>query len=524
MMVCQGCSSFTPEQMMTMDPKYHRTYPEIVAEVASATAMSDASALKALAEELHAVGTQEALAAAHRARGTACILTGADEEALKEYEKALGLYEVLGQRGELARVLGNMGNVYTSRGSFAEALEHFQHALAIYEDLGDRAGVGVVTGNMGNVFQLTGSYPSALEHFRRALEMHEELGNRYGVAIVTGNIGSVYSSTGSYAEALDHYRASRGLHEELCDLDGVAIVTCNMGNVYSLTKSYPEALEHFTQALKILEELGNPAGIALVTGNIITALLDRQEVQEAAELLERQTGMALVDPTVHALHFQNKARILEHSGDLVGARESLQRALQIAASAGVREGEAEIRRRLRDLAQLLNDFDGYVEHSSAYQKITEEIRGREATQRLAIMEAEHRMVDERREREKERAVLYSTLPKDIADRIVRGEQVTGDHYDQAAVIFLDIVDFTTIAESLPPNIVVQLLEQIFTALDDVCTKHDVVKIKTIGDSYMAVAFPRFARNDRSLPHKHGEDNVIPSEARDEVWGAANAAL
>jgi len=56
------------------------------------------------------------------------------------------------------------------------------------------------------------------------------------------------------------------------------------------------------------------------------------------------------------------------------------------------------------------------------------------------------------------------------------------------VIFLDIVGFTTISDRIPSGHVVHLLEQIFTTLDAVCGKHNVVKIKTIGDSYMAVSF------------------------------------
>jgi class 3 adenylate cyclase len=118
--------------------------------------------------------------------------------------------------------------------------------------------------------------------------------------------------------------------------------------------------------------------------------------------------------------------------------------------------------------------------------------------------------------------------------VARGE-VVNDHHDNAAVIFLDIVGFTTISDQLSSTEVVQLLESVFTALDAVCKKHDVVKIKTIGDSYMAVAFPsavphdvrndtsvpRFAQDDTSSLDLSSEERVIP---RDVVLRAANAAL
>ena len=64
-----------------------------------------------------------------------------------------------------------------------------------------------------------------------------------------------------------------------------------------------------------------------------------------------------------------------------------------------------------------------------------------------MLEAEQKMAKERAEHEKHLSVLHSTLPKSIADRVARGETVN-DHYDNAAVIFLDIVGFTTISEQL----------------------------------------------------------------------------
>jgi class 3 adenylate cyclase len=134
-----------------------------------------------------------------------------------------------------------------------------------------------------------------------------------------------------------------------------------------------------------------------------------------------------------------------------------------------------------------NDLAEYVKFNDLYTKATTEKMGRETTRRIAVMEREQEMARIEQERNQERAVLYSTLPKHVADRVARGEMVN-DHYDNAAVIFLDIVGFTTISDRIPSGHVVHLLEQIFTTLDAVCEKHNVVKIKTIGDSYMAVAF------------------------------------
>jgi class 3 adenylate cyclase len=71
--------------------------------------------------------------------------------------------------------------------------------------------------------------------------------------------------------------------------------------------------------------------------------------------------------------------------------------------------------------------------------------------------------------------------------MLRGEDVSGDHFENASVLFLDIVGFTTISDRIPPGHVVHLLKAIFRVCDDVCKTHGLTKIKTIGDSYLAVA-------------------------------------
>ena len=129
-----------------------------------------------------------------------------------------------------------------------------------------------------------------------------------------------------------------------------------------------------------------------------------------------------------------------------------------------------------------------MEHNNEFTRITEEVRGTEATQKMAMMEAERRVQEERLKNEKERAILYSTLPDHVADRLIKGEDVSGDKHDNACVLFLDVVGFTTHTSSMDPHDTTTLLAEIFERFDEICKQHSVTKVKTIGDSYMAVGF------------------------------------
>jgi class 3 adenylate cyclase len=51
-------------------------------------------------------------------------------------------------------------------------------------------------------------------------------------------------------------------------------------------------------------------------------------------------------------------------------------------------------------------------------------------------------------------------------------------------MFADIVDFTRLAEELPPRHIIRLLNAVFSEFDRLTEKYGLEKIKTVGDAYM----------------------------------------
>ncbi|MCT7363768.1 adenylate/guanylate cyclase domain-containing protein [Mycolicibacterium llatzerense] len=96
-----------------------------------------------------------------------------------------------------------------------------------------------------------------------------------------------------------------------------------------------------------------------------------------------------------------------------------------------------------------------------------------------------------REVEQERArteeILYNVLPAPIADRLRDGALTIADSAPSVSVLFSDIVGFTPLSETLTPEALVQLLDTMFRAFDELCDRRGIEKIKTVGDAYMAVA-------------------------------------
>ncbi len=94
------------------------------------------------------------------------------------------------------------------------------------------------------------------------------------------------------------------------------------------------------------------------------------------------------------------------------------------------------------------------------------------------------------EREKSERLLLNILPRSIAERLKQEEQSIAERFDNVSILFADIVDFTSLSAAIPPTELVDLLNQIFSAFDQLADWYNLEKIKTIGDSYMvAGGFP-----------------------------------
>jgi adenylate cyclase len=85
------------------------------------------------------------------------------------------------------------------------------------------------------------------------------------------------------------------------------------------------------------------------------------------------------------------------------------------------------------------------------------------------------------------ALLLNVLPAEIAQRLQSDPNSIADHFDDASILFADVVDFTPLANRLDAREVVGLLDRLFRSFDELVDRYEVEKIKTIGDCYMVAA-------------------------------------
>jgi class 3 adenylate cyclase len=91
------------------------------------------------------------------------------------------------------------------------------------------------------------------------------------------------------------------------------------------------------------------------------------------------------------------------------------------------------------------------------------------------------------EREKSERLLLNILPSAIAERLKEDQGVIAESFTEATILFSDVVGFTEMSAQISPVELVYLLNEIFSAFDELAARHGLEKIKTIGDAYMVAA-------------------------------------
>ena len=105
------------------------------------------------------------------------------------------------------------------------------------------------------------------------------------------------------------------------------------------------------------------------------------------------------------------------------------------------------------------------------------------------------------EKDRSENLLLNILPYETAEELKRDGKTKARLYDNCTVMFTDFKDFTKVAELLTPDELVAEIDLCFRAFDNIISKYNIEKIKTIGDAYMCAAgLPRENEN-------HAEDIV-----------------
>lgn len=274
---------------------------------------------------------------------------GRYSEARGILEESLGMAVANSLERHKGRAMANIGLADAYMGDLASASIHFNRAMEIFEELGDLHDIGVTLQNLAYVTGQKGDYEESRRILQRALDIHSRL-SPYprGEAVVLHNLGVYYALKDDIPMALQYYRKALALQRQLGNRKGEG---ASLGNIACCLKDLgqrEEAHRTFLEAIAINEETGNLRSLANTLMNLASLHEDDHDFHAAdrcyREALEAsRKGSFMVGVLSCRCHL---ARI--GKDDLPKAVDEFTSVTRAVEESGMSEGFLPALRKLRD--------------------------------------------------------------------------------------------------------------------------------------------------------------------------------
>jgi adenylate cyclase len=440
------------------------------------------------------------------------------DEAQKSYGQALAQSESSGDEKSIAKALSSQGKLLMIQARYPEALDKSFRSLKIAEEIKDEMLIAQSCSNIGGIYFRTGKNKEALDYYKRALSLFEKRGDRKGMGMVLSNVGAINFGEGKLDTALGYLKTALKINEEIGSMDVAGMNIANIAGIYLQQKKYNESLVYSFRSLRLNEQMADINNIGIDQLNIgstyFNAAIDTGKALVADSLMP--AGRA--DAVRKAIYYMEEAKksVKAVSGDINALREVHISLASAYEQIGDYRGALANRKEYEILQDSINSTDNRVKlagletdraklekkQQEALTKLTQNKRRNETIFfSIGLVLLSLAVIFVTRERRKSDKLLLNILPAEVAKELKEKGSTTAQSYDEVTVLFTDFVNFTSVAESMNPQALVNELHTCFKAFDSIISKYGIEKIKTIGDAYLAVAgLPR--------PDKDHADKVV----------------
>jgi len=185
-------------------------------------------------------------------------------EAAMWYEKGLLSFELVQDRGGVAKILNSFGTLSVHQGKYEDAQRYYRSALEIRQALNHPLEIGNIINNMSLLAQLKGNLTEARALQEESLNIRREIGNKWAIAISLNNIGYIALDQGELSEARSRLEEAVAIQREIGDKWAIANALNNLGNAVRDLGDYPTSYKYYKESLRLNQELGDQQALAYV--------------------------------------------------------------------------------------------------------------------------------------------------------------------------------------------------------------------------------------------------------------------
>ena len=411
------------------------------------------------------------------------------------------------------------GSNYFAKSDFANALDNELKALKIYEQEHDKKDIAVACETISATYRYHEDNTNALKYCLEGLKLDEEGGRKSELAADMGQLCLIYSNLGDNEHAKAYALKALAVNEEIRNEVGISISYTHLCSIY-LSLGYPDqGLTFGLKALSCKEKMGDKYGMMVDQHNIGDCYMQlykasvgnnvqarqhdtskkhapkmnnhSRELDNAVRYLKRSIGLceALDELTWREDGYKLLAEAYKLKGDPGNALQCMEYYMAIRDSVFSRDNEKKLvkidldgdyqRRRLADSLVTLTQQKAAALKLQKQKSYT--YMGLGGILLLAAFS--FFIVKERRKSEK---LLLNILPREVAAELKDKGATKAKQFDNVTVLFTDFVNFTSTSEHMNPQSLIDELHTCFKAFDEITSRHNIEKIKTIGDAYLAV--------------------------------------
>ncbi len=282
-------------------------------------------------ETLHDHNAQWEEARAYRVIGTAHLRLGEFPRCVQELEKALALYETLGDELRVAWLHHDIGTCLRTHGD-ARAERHYLQALVFWRRTHNVVGLAMTLNSIGVGYHLAGDYGRAIEALEESRTLAHQIGNRRSEAFSLTSLGDVYRDQGEYTRALDVYRQAIEIGRQVDGFIGVYALVA-LGETYRLLDDLANAEHYLRQALDEaqLHESNHEIGLAETAvgiwqyqeGQVKEAIVHLTRAVELLKPMPRDCARARLH-LARAHFLERKYRVAKHQLEAVAGADGVE--------------------------------------------------------------------------------------------------------------------------------------------------------------------------------------------------------
>lgn len=265
-------------------------------------------------------------------------------EAIREWSRALSIYEAENQTAQVARLYCDLAGARKFIGQGQRAQKDYDSALMLLSNLRDDWETrGLVLANAAIAYADQGDRETADSFFNESIAIARRLNNDYADSTRRGNYGWFLMATGRTEQALSMFEYALRLSKSLNLSLQTAIQTDNMGLTYDQMGSYDKGLDWHNHALALIQPLNQPHWQGIINCNRAASLLGLNQAEQSQPIFEAALagGRKINDVELIVRALTGIALANIRLGQAVGSDALLEEAVTLARKADMRRLHAE---------------------------------------------------------------------------------------------------------------------------------------------------------------------------------------